>query len=102
MNHESSEEMIKICISELMIKKYDNYKIYIHNLAKFDGIFLLKILVELGKYKPIIHHRSLISIDFKFKDYVITFRDSLQLLIVSLRTLGKAFGVDTLKSIFPY
>jgi hypothetical protein len=34
--------------------------------------------------------------------YVITFKDSQQMLIGSLRNLGKCFGVKTQKSIFPY
>jgi hypothetical protein len=85
-----------------MIKKYDNYKVYIHNLAGFDGIFLLKILAKLGQVKPIIHNEKIISIGFKFNGYNLTFKDSLQMLIVSLRTLGKAFGVNSQKTIFPY
>jgi hypothetical protein len=93
--------MIKKALNDLMIKKNDNYQVYIHNLSKFDGIFLLKILIELGKVKPIIHHGDLISIAFRFKDYNITFKDSLQMLIVSLRKLSKAFSVNQ-KSIFPY
>jgi len=94
--------MIKSAIKDIMIKKYDNYKVYIHNLSNFDGIFLLKILTELGQVKPIIHHEKLISIGFKYNDYNIIFKDSLQMLIVSLRNLSKAFGVKTQKSIFPY
>jgi DNA polymerase type B, organellar and viral len=94
--------MLTQAIKDLMIKKYDNYKVYIHNLANFDAIFLLKILTELGQIKPIIHHGDLISINFKFNNYNITFRDSYQLLITSLKNLGKVFGVDTQKSIFPY
>jgi len=94
--------MITQAIKDLMIKKYDNYKIYVHNLARFDAIFLLKILINLGKVKPIIHNRELISIDFKLNDYIIAFRDSLQLLIYPLRDLAKSFGVNTQKSIFPY
>jgi hypothetical protein len=89
-------------IKDLMVKKYDNYKIYIHNMAGFDSIFLLKILVGLGTIKPIIHHGELISINFKFKNYIVIFRDSLKLLIVSLRKLAKVFGVDNQKGIFPY
>jgi hypothetical protein len=85
-----------------MIKKYDNYKVYIHNLARFDAIFLLKILANLGICKPIIHKDKIISINFKYKEYNITFKDSLQMLIVSLRDLGKSFNVDIQKSIFPY
>jgi hypothetical protein len=71
-------------------------------MAGFDAIFLLKILVELGNIKPIIHHGELISINFKFKNYIVVFRDSLKILLVSLRNLAKIFGVDTQKSIFPY
>jgi hypothetical protein len=98
----SSELMIIQSIRDLMIKKHDNFQIYIHNLSKFDGIFLLKILANLGKIKPIIHHGDLISIGFKLNSYNITFKDSLQMLIVSLRNLTKSFGTETQKSIFPY
>jgi DNA polymerase type B, organellar and viral len=98
----NSEEMIKNAIKDIMIKKYDNYKIYIHNLSGFDAIFLLKILTELGQIKPIMHKGDLISIEFKFNGYIVTFKDSLKLLIVSLRNLAKSFGVDTQKGIFPY
>jgi hypothetical protein len=94
--------MLTQAIKDLMVKKYDNYNVYIHNLSRFDGIFLLKILVGIGEVKPIIHHGDLISIDFKFRNYNLTFRDSQQLLLLSLRNLGKSFGVDIQKSIFPY
>src|ERR1700679_2634001 len=94
--------MIIQAIKDLMVKKYDNYKIYIHNLARFDGIFLLRILVNLGECKPIIHKDKLIQIGFRYKDYDITFRDSKQLLLQSLRDLGKSFRVESQKSIFPY
>ena len=98
----SSDFLLTQAIKDLMVKKYDNYKIYIHNMAGFDSIFLLKILVGLGTIKPIIHHGELISINFKFKNYIVIFRDSLKLLIVSLRKLAKVFGVDNQKGIFPY
>jgi hypothetical protein len=94
--------MIKHAIKDLMIKKYDNYKIYIHNLANFDGIFLLKILAELGEIKPTMHNTNIISIQFYYDSYTIQFRDSLQLLTNSLRKLAKSFKVDTQKSLFPY
>ena len=98
----NSEDMITKAIKDIMIKKYDNYQVYIHNLSKFDGIFLLKILAELGQIKPVIHHKDIISIGFKFNNFNITFKDSLQMLIVSLRNLAKTFGALTQKSIFPY
>lgn len=101
-DYKNSENMIINCIKELMIRKYDNYKIYIHNLSGFDANFLLKILANLGEIKPIIHDNKIISITFKMNGYVVTFKDSQQMLIGSLRNLAKAFGVETQKSIFPY
>lgn len=97
-----SDDMIIKSLNDLMVKCYDNYKIYIHNMSRFDGIFLLKILANLGECKPIIHDDKIISIGFKFKGYDITFRDSKQLLIGSLRELGKSFNVETQKGYFPY
>ena len=94
--------MIIKCIKDIMVRKYDNHKVYIHNLSGFDGIFLLKILAKLGYCQPTIHNDNIISIQFSYKDYVILFKDSHQMLNVSLRILAKAFGVDTQKSIFPY
>lgn len=47
----SPDEMIKNCILSLCRFKYHNSRIYMHNLAKFDGIFLLRILAQLGKIK---------------------------------------------------
>jgi DNA polymerase type B, organellar and viral len=94
--------MLTQAIKDIMIKKYDNFNVYIHNLSRFDGIFLLKILANLGNIKPLIHHGDLISIGFKFNNYNITFKDSQQLLMFSLRNLGKAFGVDVQKGFFPY
>jgi DNA polymerase type B, organellar and viral len=101
-NFDSSVNMIKTCISEIMIKKYNNYKIYIHNMAGFDAIFLLKILADLGQVKPIIHNDKIISIQFRIGNYTVQFKDSQQMLLFSLRNLAKAFGVDTQKSYFPY
>jgi len=101
-DYKNSEFMIIQAIKDLMVKKYDNYKIYIHNLSGFDANFLLKILVNLGEIKPIIHNKKIISITFKMNGYVVIFKDSQQMLIGSLKNLAKAFGVETQKSIFPY
>ena len=97
-----SDNMLITAISEIMIKKYDNYKVYIHNMARFDGIFLLRILANLGECSPIIHNDKIISITFRLNEYMVTFRDSQQMLIGSLRNLAISFGVETQKSIFPY
>ena len=88
--------MILDCFKAIFIRKYNGYKIYIHNLAKFDIIFLLKYLVKIVKVQPVIHNGRIISLSINFgknNEYKIEFKDSYLLLISSLSTLSKAFSV---------
>ena len=101
----NSEELIISALKSIMIRKYNDYNIYIHNMAKFDIIFLLRYLVQLGKVEPIIHNGRIISINLNFgKDfeYKLHFKDSYLLLLNSLAKLTIGFGVNSLKSIFPF
>src|ERR1700748_1379192 len=99
------EDIILAAISSILIRKYNGYNIYIHNLANFDIIFLFKYLIKLGNVNPIIHNGKIISINFNYgknNDYQIQFRDSYLILLNSLRKLCNSFKVETVKSIFPY
>jgi hypothetical protein len=101
----SSEDMILTCLSSIFIRKYTGYNVYIHNLAKFDIIFLFKYLVKLGSVQPVIHNGRIISINLNFgknNEYQIKFRDSYLILLNSLSKLSNAFGVENKKSIFPH
>jgi DNA polymerase type B, organellar and viral len=101
----NTEDMILTALASIMIRKYNGYKIYVHNLAKFDVIFLLKYLVKLGIVQPVIHNDRIISINFNFgvdNKYSLQFRDSYLILLSSLNKLCKSFKVETLKSVFPY
>jgi hypothetical protein len=76
----------------------DNNKVltvYAHNLAKFDGVFLLKHLIQFGNVEPLLFNGKLITIKLKFmvdaanelskfNGKTIIFKDSLLLLPVSL------------------
>jgi hypothetical protein len=86
-----------------MIEKYNNYKVYIHNLSRFDGIFLLRILakIENSKLVPIIKDEKMIALTLKFGKSKITFHDSMLLLPSSLNKLSKCFNVENKKVIFP-
>ena len=86
--------MIRNAILDLYNRKYDNYKVYLHNLANFDGIFLLKILSKIGYCESIIHKGKLISIQFNCNNNVFHFKDSYQLLPSSLRNLCHSFNVE--------
>lgn len=101
-DYANNESMVIFAIKSLMKRKYKNYKIYLHNFAKFDNIFLFKILANLGVLSPIIHKGRLISMDFNYNDYNIVFRDSYQLLPASLRKLCVSFNVINEKGFFPH
>lgn len=108
-DYKSPIEMIQDCILSLCRSKYNRYKIYIHNLANFDGIFLLNALADIGELNVLMNKEKLISFDFHFRpsllnksEIVLYFRDSYQILISSLKNLGNSFKVNSLKTIFPY
>jgi hypothetical protein len=104
-DYKNPEDLIITALNSLLVRKYNGYNIYIHNMAKFDIIFLLKYLVKLGSVKPIIHNNRIISINLNFGknlEYRIQFKDSYLILLASLAKLTKGFGVKTLKSIFPF
>lgn len=106
----NEDEMLKASIRHLMVRKYDNYRIYVHNFSYFDSIFLIKTLSELTEnIKPIIRDGRIIDLRFKFKIgnslskrfYTLYFRDSYLILTSSLDKLAKQFKVEN-KTIFPY
>src|SRR6266852_1020252 len=96
--------MILDCLKSIMIRKYNGYKVYVHNLAKFDIIFLLKYLVKIGSVQPIIHKDRIITLGVNYGNnkYQIQFKYSYLLLLHSLRKLTQAFMVVNQKSIFPH
>jgi hypothetical protein len=106
-DYHSIDDMVNNALNILLNPKYDKYKIYVHNLSNFDGIFLMKYFINL-KYlnqdvlvKPTLKDGKMINIDIKFDKYTISFRDSLLTLLASLRKLAKAFNVED-KGTFEY
>src|SRR6266508_4323727 len=96
--------MINDAITDICIRKYKNYRIYLHNFSKFDGYFLIKYLAQLGYCEPIIHKGKIISCNFTSHKHSvsITFMDSYLILPSSLKNLCKSFDVKDPKGIFPY
>lgn len=81
--------------------------VYAHNFSGFDGIFMMKHLLDIGKVQPLIHNGRIISIKVKlnmegYKGKTIIFKDSYLLLPQSLRNLCKTFGVSLPKGYFPF
>lgn len=99
----NSDEMLLESVKSIMQRKYNKYKVYLHNFSYFDGIFLLRVLTMLSNnIKPTIKDNNLININFKFGEkYSLYFRDSLLLLPSSLKKLARTFNVED-KGMFPY
>jgi len=82
--------------------------IYAHNLSGFDGIFIMKHLLEYGKIEPLLFNGKLISIKVlitgnkKSENKTLIFKDSYLLLPLSLRKLCTAFKVEAPKTFFPF
>jgi hypothetical protein len=102
-DYNNLDEMILDSLNSILIRKYNGYNVYMHNMAKFDIIFLFKYLLKLGTVNPKIHNDRLIFIEFNYgknNEYQIKFKDSLLLLLRSLDTLSKAFNVENKKLCF--
>lgn len=100
----NSEDLIIESIKYLNRPKYSGFKIYFHNFALFDSVFIVKRLRKLGTLDLKVRDGVLIEIKCKFSDKVkLTFRDSYLLLPSSLDSLGKnLIGINESKELFPY
>jgi hypothetical protein len=100
-NYDSEFDMISAAFKSLCIRKYSGYRVYFHNLSKFDSIFLLKHLITLYKVKPVKRDGALIELKINFGKGTLFIHDSLLLLPSSLAKLAKSFKVED-KGFFPY
>jgi hypothetical protein len=99
------KELVNNFMNQLLNRysKSKRLNIYAHNLGGFDGIFLMKHLIEIGKVVPLIPNGRLISIEFTSSTGLkILFKDSYLMLPMSLRKLCLAFNIIEVKSYFPY
>lgn len=104
---DAQKEMFTNFITQLLQFKKVKY-IYSHNLSGFDGILLMKHLLNYkgATVDPLLFNGKLISIKFKVlvdnKLKIIVFKDSYLLLPMSLRQLCNSFKVINIKSYFPF
>lgn len=82
----------------------DGYTIYIHNLGRFDSIFILKSLILMKEITltPIWKDNGILSLTIKYLDIKLTLLDSLQLIPGSLSDILDSFKCNIKKSKFPY
>lgn len=80
---------------------------YAHNLAGFDGVFLMNQLVKFGEVDPLVFNGKIMSIKVKlniagYEGRTIILKDSYLLLPNSLRKLGELFKIEVAKTYFPF
>lgn len=77
---------------------------YVHNLGRFDSVFILKSLIlnEKIKLTPIWKDTALLSLIINYDDFKLTLLDSLFLIPESLDKVLKSFNCITQKGKFPY
>lgn len=100
----SSYEMLLLALTELL-EFNPNAKVYIHNFANFDYMFLIKVLFENFTVKPNFKENKVISLAYSPKDnenIKIEMFDSYLILPSSLRTLASKYKVSDQKGFFPY
>jgi len=112
----SSHAMLEASIKHILVRKYYGYKLYLHNFAYFDGVFLLKVLADMPNInltKILIRDGRILKLVVQFdkvkenktksgSDYKgsITIHDSLLILPASLDKLSKVFKCES-KGMFP-
>jgi hypothetical protein len=107
-DYKNIESMMKAAFTQLLKSKYDQHKVYLHNLSYFDGVFMLNLLDSLPNCKLSInrHEGRLINLQLTYKsqngkqNYHLHFKDSLLILPVKLKDLATSFNVLS-KGIFP-
>lgn len=120
-DYESSINMISSAFKDIFeyinSSKHYNKKhaIYVHNLAHFDGLYVIEALQSICSVKPLLKDNKFIYIDAscsceyigkkgvkKYRDIKIRLFDSYQLIPANLRDLAKNFGCQTQKGKFPH
>ena len=123
-NELDSQKLLLNCIDSMLVNKYDKFIFYVHNLGRFDIIFMYNTLLkaneikgtEYYKIKTVFRDDTIIKLDIKIKkkDFInknsyltqnyikISFVDSLNLLNNSLSKLSIDFNVEHKKGFFPY
>lgn len=105
----NSNEMIRAFLKEIIRVAENNTTIYAHNFGKFDGVFLLKHILELFRneydIEPVISDNIIkqILLTEKVKPKkLIRFHDSYLMLPSGLKKLCDAFNIEEGKGIFPH
>jgi DNA polymerase family B len=103
------DELCTFLKENLLKRKYDYYKVYIHNASYFDYIFMIDTLTKLGDVKILPRDNKILKITLKYtpnnnssRKCTLIFYDSMLILQTALRDLPKGFNMDIGKDYFPF
>ena len=104
---ESSESFINNFFLNIFLNNkinLDGYTFYVHNLGRFDSIFILKSLTINNDFilTPIWKDTSILSLTIKYLNKEIILLDSLQMIPHSLENILISFNCSINKGYFPY
>jgi hypothetical protein len=102
---ETSEQLVsRFFWNILMNKSLNGYTFYVHNLGRFDSVFILKSLIPNKDITltPVWKDNSILSLTIKHFKTKLTILDSLQLIPGSLENILKSFNCKIKKGQFPY
>lgn len=100
--YRNEEQLIYNFLNSILIKKYNGYIVYAHNMVNYDMKILFDTVAKYFEIQPIVANKEILGYKVIKGDISLTFKDSYKILPASLDNLGKSFGVVTLKSQFPY
>jgi hypothetical protein len=102
--YQPSVEIVSDLFKSIFLNKLDGYTFYVHNLGRFDSIFIIKALTLDKNFivKPIWKDNAILSITIKYLNMEITILDSLQLISGALSNILDSFNCKTKKGHFPY
>ena len=64
-DYNSADELIRGAIKYLMQRRYNGYRVYMHNFSKFDGVFIVKYLPEFSdRVNIIVRGTDIIKVNF--------------------------------------
>lgn len=104
---ETSNEFVHsfFCSIFTYSENLNNYVFYVHNLGRFDSIFIIKSLTKYDKFSvtPTWKDNSILSVTIKYLDKKkIILLDSLRLILDNLENILKSFYCKVKKGKFPY
>jgi len=110
----NSDNLILKCLDAMLIEKYNRYTFYIHNMGRFDVVFILRVLIKANEvsnntkysYNLVFRDDIILALNISTKvnnkTYTIRLVDSYNLLQSRLSKLCDTFDTEVKKSYFPY